>query len=196
VEVPVIKIALPALALALGGSAALADSATYQIDPAHTHPSFEADHFGGLSVWRGRFDKTSGTIVLDAKGATGTVDVTIDAGSIDFGVPKLDEHVKSAEMFDVQKYPTATYKGKLADFKNGAPTKVVGEFTLHGVTRPLTLTLDSFKCMDNPMDKKQHCGADAKGTINRADYGINYGDKYGFNMAVKLAIQVEAVKAT
>jgi polyisoprenoid-binding protein YceI len=196
VEVPVIKMALPALALALGGSAALADSATYQIDPAHTHPSFEADHFGGLSVWRGRFDKTSGTIVLDAKGATGTVDVTIDAGSIDFGVPKLDEHVKSAEMFDVQKYPTATYKGKLADFKNGAPTKVVGEFTLHGVTRPLTLTLDSFKCMDNPMDKKQHCGADAKGTINRADYGINYGDKYGFNMAVKLAIQVEAVKAT
>lgn len=191
-----IKMALPALALALGGSAALADSATYQIDPAHTHPSFEADHFGGLSVWRGRFDKTSGTIVLDAKGATGTVDVTIDAGSIDFGVPKLDEHVKSAEMFDVQKYPTATYKGKLADFKNGAPTKVVGEFTLHGVTRPLTLTLDSFKCMDNPMDKKQHCGADAKGTINRADYGINYGDKYGFNMAVKLAIQVEAVKAT
>jgi polyisoprenoid-binding protein YceI len=196
VEVPVIKMALPALALAVGGSAALADSATYQIDPAHTHPSFEADHFGGLSVWRGRFDKTSGTIVLDAKGATGTVDVTIDAGSIDFGVPKLDEHVKSAEMFDVQKYPTATYKGKLADFKNGAPTKVVGEFTLHGVTRPLTLTLDSFKCMDNPMDKKQHCGADAKGTINRADYGINYGDKYGFNMAVKLAIQVEAVKAT
>jgi polyisoprenoid-binding protein YceI len=195
VEVPVIKMALPALALALAGGAALADPVTYQIDPAHTHPSFEADHFGGLSVWRGRFDKSSGTIVLDTKGGTGTVDVTIDAGSISFGVPKLDEHVKSAEMFDVQKYPTATYKGKLADFKNGAPTKVVGEFTLHGVTRPLTLTLDSFKCMDNPMDKKQHCGADATATLNRADYGINYGDKYGFNMGVRLAIQVEAVRA-
>jgi polyisoprenoid-binding protein YceI len=195
VEVPVIKMALPALALALAGGAALADPVTYQIDPAHTHPSFEADHFGGLSVWRGRFDKSSGTIVLDTKGGTGTVDVTIDAGSISFGVPKLDEHVKSAEMFDVQKYPTATYKGKLADFRNGAPTKVVGEFTLHGVTRPLTLTLDSFKCIDNPMDKKQHCGADATATLNRADYGINYGDKYGFNMGVKLAIQVEAVRA-
>jgi polyisoprenoid-binding protein YceI len=196
VEVPVIKMALPALALALTAGAALADPVTYQIDPAHTHPSFEADHFGGLSVWRGRFDKTSGTIALDTKGGTGTVDVTIDADSISFGVPKLDEHVKSAEMFDVKKYPTAIFKGKLADFKNGAPTKVVGEFTLHGVTRPLTLTLDSFKCMDNPMDKKQHCGADAKGSINRADYGINYGDKYGFNMAVKLAIQVEAVRAS
>ena len=191
-----IKMALPALALALTAGAAVADPVTYQIDPAHTHPSFEADHFGGLSVWRGRFDKTSGTIALDTKGGTGTVDVTIDADSISFGVPKLDEHVKSAEMFDVKKYPTAIFKGKLADFKNGAPTKVVGEFTLHGVTRPLTLTLDSFKCMDNPMDKKQHCGADAKGSINRADYGINYGDKYGFNMAVKLAIQVEAVRAS
>ena len=186
---------LPALVLALAAGSAVADPVTYQIDPNHTHPSFEADHFGGLSVWRGRFDRTSGTIVLDAQSATGTIDVTIDAGSIDFGVPKLDEHVKSAEMFDVQKYPTATYKGKLAAFRNGAPTRVVGEFTLHGITRPLTLKIDQFKCMDNPMDKKQHCGADAKGTLNRADYGISYGDKYGFNMGVKLAIQVEAVRA-
>jgi polyisoprenoid-binding protein YceI len=192
----VTKMALPAAVLALAAGLALAEPVTYEIDPNHTHPSFEADHFGGLSVWRGRFDKTSGTIMLDTKNGSGTVDVTIDAGSIDFGLPKLDEHVKSAEMFDVQKYPTATYKGRLADFKNGAPTKVVGEFTLHGVTRPLTLTLDSFKCMDNPMDKKQHCGADAEGTLNRADYGINYGAKYGFNMAVKLAIQVEAVRAS
>lgn len=190
------KMALPALALALAAGAAFADPVTYDIDPSHTHPSFEADHFGGLSVWRGRFDKTSGKIVLDTKGGTGTVDVTIDASSIDFGVPKLDEHVKSPEMFDVQKYPTATYKGKLTDFKDGAPTKVVGEFTLHGVTRPLTLKLDSFKCVEVPMDKKQHCGADATGTINRADYGINFGDKYGFKMAVKLAIQVEAVRAS
>jgi polyisoprenoid-binding protein YceI len=190
----VTKMALPALMLALTAGWALADPVTYQIDPAHTHPSFEADHFGGLSVWRGRFDKTSGTIVLDRQAGTGSVDVTVDAGSISFGVPKLDEHVKSPEMFDVQKYPTAVYKGKLTGFRNGMPTRVVGEFTLHGVTRPLTLTIDEFKCMDNPMDKKQHCGADARGTINRADYGINYGEKYGFNMAVKLAIQVEAVR--
>jgi polyisoprenoid-binding protein YceI len=192
----VTKIALPAATLALVAGAALAEPVTYQIDPAHTHPSFEADHFGGLSVWRGRFDKTSGTIVLDREKGTGTVDITVDATSIDFGVPKLDEHVKSPEMFDVAKYPTAIYKGKLTSFKDGSPTQVVGEFTLHGVTRPLTLTLDEFKCMDNPMDKKQHCGADAKATINRADYGIAYGDKYGFKMAVKLLIQVEAVRAS
>ena len=189
------KIALPAALLAFLAGAALADPVTYQIDPAHTFPSFEADHFGGMSVWRGKFDHTSGSIVLDREKGTGTVEVTVDTTSIDFGMPKLNEHTKSAEMFDVEKYPTATYKGKLGGFRNGAPTEAVGELTLHGVTRPLTLTLDSFKCMTYP-DKKEHCGADAKATLNRADYGISYGDKYGFNMDVKLAIQVEAVRAS
>lgn len=190
------KMALPAFALALAGGAALADPVTYQIDPAHTYPSFEADHFGGVSVWRGKFDSSSGTIVLDRQSSTGTVDVTVQTDSIDFGMPKLNEHAKSPEMFDVAKYPTATYKGKLADFKNGAPTKVVGEFTLHGVTRPLTLTVNQFLCKTYPQDKKEHCGADASGTFDRAEYGISFGDKYGFKMQVKLAIQVEGVRAT
>jgi polyisoprenoid-binding protein YceI len=193
-EVPVIKFALPAALLTLAVGSVLAEPVTYQIDPSHTHPSFEADHFGGLSIWRGRFDGSSGTIVLDKEKGTGTVDVTVDATSIDFGMPKLDEHTKSPEMFDVQKYPTATYKGTLANFKNGAPTQVNGEFTLHGVTHPLTLTINQFLCKINPMSKKEVCGADASGTLNRADYGINFGDKYGFKMDVKLLIQVEAIR--
>jgi polyisoprenoid-binding protein YceI len=191
----VTKFALPAAVLVLGAGVALAEPVTYQVDPGHTYPSFEADHFGGLSVWRGKFDKSSGSIVIDKDKGTGTVDVTVDAASIDFGNPKLNEHAKSAEMFDVAKYPTATYKGTLAGFKNGAPTKVEGQFTLHGVTKPLTLTINSFACKPNPMDKKEHCGADASATFNRADYGISYGDKYGFKMDVKLAIQVEGARA-
>jgi len=99
-------------------------------------------------------------------------------------------------MLDVAKYPTATYKGKLAGFKNGMPTQVDGEFTLHGVTRPLQLTINSFKCMTYPFDKKEHCGADLSGTINRADYGVSYGDTYGFKMDTKLAIQIEGVRAS
>lgn len=190
------KFALPAAVLALGAGVALAEPVTYQVDPGHTYPSFEADHFGGLSVWRGKFDKSSGSIVIDKDKGTGTVDVTVDASSIDFGNPKLNEHAKSAEMFDVAKYPTATFKGTLAGFKNGAPTKVEGQFTLHGVTKPLTLTINSFACKPNPMDKKEHCGADASATFNRADYGISYGDKYGFKMDVKLAIQVEGARAS
>ena len=124
----------------------------------------------------------------------GSVDITVDASSIDFGNPKLNEHAKSAEMFNVAQFPTATYKGKFTGFKDGTPTMIEGSFTLHGVTKPLNLTINSFKCINSPMDKKEHCGADASGTLNRADYGIAFGDKYGFKMDVKLAIQVEGVK--
>ena len=190
------KYALPVAMLALMTGSAIAAPVTYNVDPNHTFPSFEADHMGGLSVWRGKFDKSSGTIVLDKEKASGTVDITIDASSIDFGHPKLNEHAKSAEMFDVEKFPTATFKGTLAKFKNGAPTEVQGQFTLHGVTKPLTLTINQFKCMINPMSKKEVCGADASATFNRSDFGVSFGDKYGFNQEVKLQIQVEGGRAS
>ena len=190
------RIALSVTVLAFAAATALAAPVTYQIDPAHTYPSFEADHMGGLSVWRGKFTKTSGSIVLDQARGTGTVDVTIDPASIDFGHAKLDEHARGPDMFDVAKFPTATYKGTLVKFKNGAPTEVEGEFTLHGVTHPLTLHINQFLCKPNPMSGKEVCGADASGTFNRSEYGISYGDKYGFRQDVKLAIQVEAVRAS
>jgi polyisoprenoid-binding protein YceI len=187
------KTVLPVAVLSLAAGAALAAPVTYQVDPAHTYPSFEADHFGGLSTWRGKFDSSSGTIVLDKQAGTGTVDITVNTGSIDFGQAKLNEHAKSAEMFDVQKYPTATYKGTLTNFKNGVPTEVRGELTLHGVTRPVNLTINHFMCKVVPvLSPKERCGADASATFSRADFGIDYGEKYGFNMQVKLAIQVEA----
>jgi len=188
------KIALSAAVLTLITASALAAPVTYEVDPGHTYPSFAADHMGGLSVWRGKFDKSSGTIVLDKDKGTGTVDITVDTSSVDFGHEKLNEHAKSPDLFDVAKYPTATYKGKLVNFKNGAPTEVEGEFTLHGVTKPLTLKINQFLCKPNPMTKKEVCGADASATFNRKDYGLGFGDAYGFKMEVTLAIQVEAVR--
>jgi polyisoprenoid-binding protein YceI len=186
------KYALPVAMLALMTGSAIAAPVTYNVDPAHTYPSFETDHMGGVSVWRGKFEKSSGTITLDKEKSAGTVDITVDAASIDFGHTKLNEHVKSAEMLDAAKYPTATYKGTLAKFKDGAPTEVEGQFTLHGVTKPLTLKINSFKCITSPFTKKEVCGADATGTFKRSDFGVNYGDSYGFKMDVKLQIQVEA----
>jgi polyisoprenoid-binding protein YceI len=185
------------LALSLSAVTAAAGAApvNYTIDPDHTHPSFEVDHFGGLSVWRGIFKKSSGKVVLDAAAQSGTVDIDVDTASIDFAHDKLNEHVSGPEMLDVAKFPTATFKAKLAGFKNGAPTLATGTLTLHGVTKPLTLTIDSFKCMQNPMSKKDVCGADAVGTFNRADFGVNYGQQYGFKQEVALRIQVEAIKA-
>jgi polyisoprenoid-binding protein YceI len=168
-------------------------SEIYKVDPGHTFPSFEADHFGGLSNWRGKFDKSDGTIVLDRAAKTGTVDITIDATSLDFGHAKLNEHAKGPDMFDVAKYPNATYKGKLV-FKGDVPTAVDGELTLHGVTKPVTLHINSFKCIQHPMLKREVCGADASATFNRADFGVDYGVKMGFKPDVKLNIQVEAVK--
>jgi polyisoprenoid-binding protein YceI len=178
-------------------TAAAAAPATYKIDPEHTHPSFEADHFGGMSVWRGKLTASNGTVVIDREAKTGTVDIVIDMNSIDFGLEKLETHVKSGDagMLDTAKFPTATYKGKLAKFKDGAPTEVQGELTLHGVTKPVTLTIRSFKCMAHPMKKKEFCGADAITTINREDFGIGWGKAFGFGMDVKLAIQVEAFAA-
>jgi polyisoprenoid-binding protein YceI len=186
------KYALPVAMLALMTGSAIAAPVTYNVDPAHTYPSFEADHMGGLSVWRGKFDKSAGTVVLDKEKGAGTVDITIDAASIDFGHAKLNEHAKSPEIFDVAKFPTATYKGTFTKFKDGVPTEVEGQFTLHGVTKPLTLTINQFKCMISPMTKKEVCGADASATFNRSDYGVSFGDKYGFKQEVKLQIQVEA----
>ena len=189
------KYALPVAMLALMTGSAIAAPVTYNVDPGHTYPSFEADHMGGLSVWRGKFDKSTGTIVIDKDKGAGTVDITIEAASIDFGHPKLNEHAKSAEMFDVEKFPTATYKGTLAKFKDGSPSEVDGQLTLHGVTKPVKLTINQFKCMMNPMLKKEVCGADASATINRSEFGVSYGDKYGFKQDVKLQIQIEGIRA-
>jgi polyisoprenoid-binding protein YceI len=182
--------------IALGCGAALAAPSTYQIDSGHTYPSFEADHMAGLSIWRGKFRKTEGTVQLDAAAHSGSVDITIDAASIDFGHDKMNEHARSAEMFDVAKFPTATYKGKFSKFKGTVPTEVSGDLTLHGVTHPVKLTLRSFSCRPPmmPMMPTEKCGADAVASFNRADFGIDYGKAFHFNMMVKLAIQVEAAK--
>jgi polyisoprenoid-binding protein YceI len=188
------KLALPAVLLAAYAGTALAKPVTYVCDPQHTYPSFAADHFGGLSVWRGKFDKTACTIVLDRARRTGTVAVTVDTTSIDFGLPALNEHARKADMFDVAKYPTATYKGKLTDFVDGKPTKVVGNFTLHGVTHPLTLAIRTFKCEEVPMMNQYRCGADAEGEFERDRYGMDFGKAFGFQMWVRLKIQVEAVR--
>jgi polyisoprenoid-binding protein YceI len=186
---------LTAVALFGISGALVAAPTTYNIDPTHTYPSFEADHFGGMSVWRGKFTKSSGTIKLDRAAHSGDVEVTIDVSSISYGLDKMDEHAKGDQIFDVAKFPTATYKGHFSKFNGDVPAVIEGEFTLHGVTKPLTLTINSFKCMPHPMLKKEFCGADASATFNRADFGVNYGQAYGFNMNVKLAIQVEALKA-
>ena len=180
------------LATLLAASATSAIAASYNIDPTHTYPSFEADHMG-LSVWRGKFNKSSGTVTIDREAKTGSLDITVDINSIDFGHEKMNEHAKKPDIFDAAKYPTATFKSKAIKFTGDVPTSVDGELTLHGVTKPLTLQINKFKCIQHPMLKKEACGADVVGTFKRSDFGVDYGLP-NFSPEVKLAIQVEAVK--
>jgi polyisoprenoid-binding protein YceI len=185
--------------LAYTGVAA-AGPQTYRIDPNHTHPLFEVDHFDGLSTWRGLFKATSGTITLDRERGAGTVEVVIDLASIELGHDKLNQTVVAAKIgdwngLDVERYPIAEYKGTLGGFVHGAPTLVTGELTLHGVSRPMALTIDSFKCIPNhPLLKREVCGANAIGTFNRADFGVNAGLQFGFRQEVTVRIQVEAIR--
>jgi polyisoprenoid-binding protein YceI len=175
--------------LATAAGTALAAPETYTVDPTHTFPSFETDHMG-LSIWRGKFNKSSGTIVYDKEGKAGTVDITIETTSVDTGQDTLNEHLNGERYLDTGKFPTATYKGKLVKFNGDSPTEVEGQFTLKGVTKPLTLKINKFGCKPHPMTKKYTCGADVSASFNRDDFGVP-GMGAG---ETKLLISVEAGK--
>lgn len=192
------KLAPTLLAAAFGTltAAAIAAPVTYEVDASHTYPAFEADHMGGLSLWRGKINSTTGKITLDKVAGTGTVEMTMDMKSIDFGNQALNDHAQAPEMFDTAKYPTATYTGKLVNFKDGAPTAVEGTLTMHGVSKPLNLTINSFLCKPDPRAGKERCGADATATFNRDEWGVDFGKAFGFHMGVTLRISVEALGST
>jgi polyisoprenoid-binding protein YceI len=165
---------------------------SYTIDPSHTHPSYEINHFG-WSTQRGRFDNVTGTITLDRAAKTGSVDVVIDASSVSSGVGKLDEHLKSEDFFNVAKYPTIVFKASKIAFDGDVPASIPGQITILGVTKPATLTITHFGCGLHPMLKKDVCGAEASTTIKRSEFGMTkYAPALGDN--VKLLINVEAFK--
>jgi len=186
------KAILLAGALSLTAVSALAAPVTYKMDPAHTYPSFEADHMG-ISTWRGKFNHSQGWVEMDQAAGTGSLEVGIALKSIDFGQDALNKWAVGPEFFDTAKYPTAVYKGKLEGFKAGGNPKVTGDLTLHGVTKPVTLKINSFKCIEHPFYKKEDCGADAEGDMDRADWGMKKGAEWG-GTNVHLRIQVEALK--
>jgi polyisoprenoid-binding protein YceI len=180
------------LAALVASSAASAAPVAYEVDPEHTFPSFEADHMG-MSMWRGRFDRTRGTVTLDRAAGTGTIDIAIETASIDFGHPKLAEYMIGPDQLDAKKFPTMTYKGRLGRFVNGAPTEATGELTMHGIARPVALKIGMFKCIPHPLFKREWCGADAVGRLDRSQFGLDYAPQWGFKPDVVLRIQVEAL---
>lgn len=178
-----------ALCLSLAGNAM---AETYTIDSKHTFPSFEVSHIG-FSTQRGRFDRSSGKISLDEKAKTGSIEVTIEADSIDTGLKDLEDKLKSAEFFNSAKHPAITFKSEKLEFSGETPVAAEGSLTLLGVSKPLRLSIDHFHCGVHPINKRNVCGADASGLIKRSDFGLSaflpaIGDE------VKIKIQVEAFK--
>ena len=182
-----------AVALAAIGTAALAEPATYAIDPTHTFVTFESPHFN-TSTNRGRFDKKSGTVTLDKAGKSGKVELTIDMTSINTGVEPFNKHLKGADFFDAEKFPTATFSGDKFVFDGDKVTAVSGRLTVRGKTNPVTLKALRFNCYQNPMLKREACGGDFETTIQRSQWGIDFGLKMGAADDTKLIIQVEAIQ--
>ncbi len=185
------NLAILAFAASLS-SAAFAAPETYVIDGTHTLPRFEYNHMG-YSTQVSRFDKTSGKITLDRAVKTGSVDVVIDAKSVDTGYALLNEHIQGEDFFDTAKYPTITFKSSNMKFDGDKLVAVNGDLTVKGVTKPVTLTVTSFLCMPHPMLKKDACGANATAKIKRSDFNMG---KYAplVSDEVTLTIPVEAIK--
>lgn len=169
-----------------------AEMATYAVEPTHTAATWAIPHLG-ISIIRGRFDKTSGKINLDQIGRTGTVEITIDAASVNAGNKKFEDHLRSKDFFDAEQFPKVTYRGRLGKFEGDTPTEVEGELTLLGQTRPVNLKILSFKCRTHPLLKREVCGADAVTTIDRSQFGMT--SSVAFTSArVDLMLQIEALK--
>lgn len=168
----------------------LAGATEYVIDSGHTYPNFTISHLG-FSVQYGRFNETSGTLVYDPDAGTGSVEVVIDAASIDTGHAERDEHLRNADFFNVEVHPEITFSSTSASF-DGETGTVEGDLTIMGTTQPVTLAVDSIVCKEHPFNKKRVCGFNASASLKRSDFGMEYGIPM-IGDEVTLMLQVEAV---
>ncbi len=186
------RVTITALVLAALGSAP-ARGASYGIDPTHTFANFEVGHMG-TSTLRGRFDKKEGLVQFDRTARTGSVDINIDVGSINTGVEALNQHLLSEDFFDAAKFPTARFVSSKFSFSGDKVTQVAGTLTLLGKTLPVTLKATQFNCYLNPLFKREVCGGDFETTIQRSQWGMGWGRDLGVPDAVRLLVQVEAIR--
>jgi polyisoprenoid-binding protein YceI len=193
------KKVLLCLAAAVLPCAALAAPESYTMDPYHTYVHFEIDH-NGLSYMRGLFTRNSGKFTIDRAAKTGAAELSIDTASISTGDndkgarPRArDEHLRTADFFNVVEYPRMTFKSSGVKFAGDNPGEIAGSLTLLGVTRPVTLKLDRWVCKDHPLNKRPICGGNASGTLKRSDFGMKYGAP-NLGDELKLFLSFEAYK--
>ena len=165
-------------------------AASYQFDPSHTYPSFEIDHLG-FSTQRGQFDRAHGTLEYDSVQRSGSLEVVIDAGSLDTGNDERDAVLRGEGWFDVSRHPSITFRSQRFLFDEARLVAIEGELTILGETQPLRLEVVRIKCGLNLASRKRGCGADASGTLQRSRFGMNTGLPF-VGDEVRLRIQAEA----
>jgi polyisoprenoid-binding protein YceI len=190
---------LGALALAIP-FAASATPENYTVDPVHSIPYFAVDHLTYMTI-HGRFNKMTGKFTIDRAAKTGSVEMSIEAASIDTAdsekgnrARSRDEHLRSADFFNATEFPRVTYKSTGVKFNGDNVVEIEGQLTMIGVTKPLTFKLERWKCGPHPFNKKEMCGGNAVGSIKRSDFGMKYGLPSGIGDETKLMIGFEAYK--
>ena len=185
-----------ALAAALACTAwpARADDApNFAIDPTHTFVNYENGHYG-TTTNRGRFSTKDGTLYFDRAARVGKVEIVIDISSVNTGVDFLNRQIQGKDFFNVADFPTGTFKSDQFVFNGDKVSEVHGQLTLKGLTHPVVLKASKFNCYINPLVKREVCGGDFETTIQRSNFGMDWGLKMGFPDNVRLVVQVEAIK--
>jgi len=181
------------IAVTMGGVGPVrADPVTYTIDPAHTRVYWETRHFG-TSTHRGRFDESEGHIAIDRDAGTGEVSISIPTGSVSSGVPALDGVLRGAAFLASEAHPKAYFVSRQLRFDGGRLVALHGEFTLRGVSRPLTLSAQNFACRTDTRLQREVCGGDFEGRLLRSDHGSTFGLPFVAD-SVRLLIAVEGMR--
>jgi len=181
-----------ALAALPGAAAVCAEPVTYAVDAAHTKVYWEVRHFG-TSTHRGRFDEVHGGIVIDRDKGTGDVSISIPTASVSSGVPALDSMLRNGSFLASDAYPMAYFVAKQLRFDGPQLSTLRGEFTLRGVSKPLSLTASNFGCREDAMIKREVCGGDFDAEILRSDFGSTFGLPF-VGDKVRLMISVEGIR--
>ena len=181
------------LVMGLAVSAA-AQTETWQLDPAHTAAQFAVRHMG-ISTVRGNFTKLSGRVQYDPSDPTkSSIEVTIDAASVDSRVEMRDNDLRSPKFFDVAKFPTITFKSKRVETAGTGKLKVTGDLTIHGVTKEVVLDVDGPSEPFKDPHGNTHMGASATTTLNRSDFGVGAIPAAMVSENVAITIDLELVK--
>lgn len=165
---------------------------SFVLDPGHTFPSFEIRHHG-VSLMRGKFNRSQGRVLLDPAGSGSRIEVSVDATSGDTGHDGLNQKLLGSNFFNAAQFPEIRFDSAEVAFKEGRPVSAIGNLTMLGVTRPVVLEIRDYACTLQFLTRRPLCGADVHTSIKRSDFGMNYGIPLIAD-EVKLAIEVEGFR--